>query len=195
MLEMKFTPVAMEDVAADGAVRGYASLFERPDAQGDIVAAGAFHSSLADRRGRGAVKFLWQHDPMAPIGVWDQIEEDAHGLRVAGRLLTDTSLGRDAASLLAAGALDGLSIGFQTRQAEKTSNGRRLLEVDLWEISLVTFPMLAGARAEPTRPQATEPPLGPAPDSPAPDLAQRSRSQRLAAAMADARDALRRPLL
>ncbi|MFN3616252.1 MAG: HK97 family phage prohead protease, partial [Rubrimonas sp.] len=116
------------------------------DEGGDVVAAGAFAASLA-RRGRN-VKLLWQHDPTQPIGVWESLREDARGLRVSGRLLSEVRRGAEAAALLKAGAVDGLSIGYRVIRSEKTAQGgRRLLEVDLWEVSLVTFPMLQAARA------------------------------------------------
>lgn len=154
MLETKFTALdgAPRALVKDGRFTGYASLFERADAAGDRVARGAFARSLQERGPRRVgephgVKLLWQHQAGAPIGVWERIGEDDRGLRVSGRLLLELQAGREAAALLAAGALDGLSIGFQTRRAEALAGGRRLLDVDLWEVSLVTFPMLAGARA------------------------------------------------
>ena len=93
------------------------------------------------------MKMLWQHDPTQPIGVWDEVREDAKGLWVRGRILPDVDKGREAGALLAAGAIDGLSIGYRTVRAERNAKGQRLLqEVELWEVSLVTFPMLAEAR-------------------------------------------------
>ncbi len=91
---------------------------------------------------------LFQHDPSSPIGVWRELREDARGLFVRGQLAPGVAQARELGALLAAGALDGLSIGFKTRRArhERKSGRRYLLEVDLWEISLVTFPMLPGAR-------------------------------------------------
>ena len=90
---------------------------------------------------------LWQHDPAQPIGVWDEVREDLKGLWVSGRILTDVDRGREAAALIGAGAMDGLSIGYRTVTAEKDAKGRRLLrELELWEVSLVTFPMLPEAR-------------------------------------------------
>ncbi len=145
-LETKFSPLAREDV--EGAVlSGYASVFGIPDQNGDIVEAGAFDASLRRLRdsGRG-VKMLWQHDPAEPIGVWSDVAEDALGLRVRGRLLNDVARGAEATALIHAGAIDGLSIGYRTVRAEKAGRGRRLIELDLWEVSLVTFPMLPDAR-------------------------------------------------
>ncbi len=90
---------------------------------------------------------LWQHDPGQPIGVWDEVREDAVGLWVKGRILTEVEKGREAAALVQAGAIDGLSIGYRTVKAERDGKGQRLLsELELWEVSLVTFPMLPEAR-------------------------------------------------
>lgn len=129
-------------------VAGYASLFGVKDQGGDVVEKGAYGGSLARLARSGErVKMLWQHDPAQPIGVWDEVKEDGHGLWVKGRILTEVEKGREAAALLAAGAIDGLSIGYRTVKAERDGKGRRLLqELELWEVSLVTFPMLAQAR-------------------------------------------------
>lgn len=149
-------PVAM----AEGAViRGYASVFGVADRGGDRVAPGAFAAGLSRLAAEGRrVKMLWQHDPGRPIGVWDQVREDARGLWVEGRILTELALGREAAALVAAGAIDGLSIGYRTRAAEKAAGGRRLTEVELWEVSLVTFPMLPAARLSQARTKGEAPP-------------------------------------
>lgn len=148
-LERKFCRADPARASADGTeVTGYASVFGACDQGGDIVARGAYARSLAalGRAGR-RVRMLWQHDPAQPIGVWDEIREDDRGLFVKGRVLTDVARGREAAALLAAGAIDGLSIGYRTVKAEKDANGRRVLsDLDLWEVSLVTFPMLPDAR-------------------------------------------------
>lgn len=129
-------------------IEGYASLFGEMDQGGDLVAAGAYAASLdrLAKKGRG-VKLLWQHDPTQPIGIWDEVREDKRGLYVKGRLLTEVARGREAAALIEAGAIDGLSIGYRTVKAHKDDAGRRVLsEVELWEVSLVTFPMLPEAR-------------------------------------------------
>ena len=133
----------------DGAVvAGYASLFGKRDQGGDIVQKGAYAASLARLAATGrAVKMPWQHDPAQPIGVWDEVRKDAVGLWVKGRILTEVEKGREAAALLTAGAIDGLSIGYRTVRAERDGKGQRLLaELELWEVSLVTFPMQAEAR-------------------------------------------------
>lgn len=133
---------------SDGSIEGYASLFGVVDEGGDVVLPGAYAKSLRDIKARGdKVRMLWQHDPSQPIGIWDEIVEDTKGLWVKGRLLSDIAKGREAIALINAGAMDGLSIGYKTVRAERNSKGeRQLLELDLWEISLVTFPMLRGAR-------------------------------------------------
>jgi hypothetical protein len=133
----------------DGVFEGYASLFNREDLGHDVIAPGAFRESLLNR-GAARIKMLFQHDPAEPIGVWDEIREDARGLYVCGRLMTAVSKAREVLELMRAGALDGLSIGFKAVKAKRdaASGVRRLEKVDLWEISVVTFPMLPGARVE-----------------------------------------------
>ncbi|MGD9540652.1 HK97 family phage prohead protease [Methylocystis sp.] len=130
-----------------GAFSGYASLFGVVDSGGDMVMAGAFARSLI-KRGAQGVKMLWQHQAAEPIGMWTSIAEDSRGLKVEGRLDLSVARAREALSLMRKGAIDGLSIGFRTQRAttEKSSGVRRLHEIDLWEISIVTFPMLPQAR-------------------------------------------------
>ena len=144
-LETKFCNGPGTVTVTDGQViSGYASLFGQSDQGGDSVTAGAYRTSLAKGR---RIRMLWQHDPAQPIGVWDEVREDARGLWVKGRLLTDIARAREAASLIAAGAIDGLSIGYRTIRARKDDSGtRHLIDLDLWEVSLVTFPMLPEAR-------------------------------------------------
>lgn len=147
--ERKFARLDAEITVRDGTrLEGYASLFGLADQGNDVVAKGAYGASLKRLAagGRG-VKMLWQHDPAQPIGIWDEVREDDRGLWVKGRLLPEVDKGREAAALLAAGAIDGLSIGYRTVRSERDGKGRRLLqELELWEVSLVTFPMLPEAR-------------------------------------------------
>ena len=134
---------------------GYASLFGQADDQGDIVSPGAFASALR-RRGTGRIALLYQHEPARPVGVWTKLQEDARGLWVEGQLALDAQDSRNAHALLKAGALTGLSIGFHTVTAQRRPGGGRLLhEIDLWEISLVTFPMLDTARVAQVKQQDT----------------------------------------
>lgn len=153
-LETKFAASEEGLSLIDGSViEGYASLFDATDRGGDIVCKGAYAQSLValDAAGR-QVKMLWQHDPSQPIGVWDEIREDGRGLWVKGRILNAVARGREACALVEAGAIDGLSIGYRTVRASKNDQGQRLLkEVELWEVSLVTFPMLPQARLDASR--------------------------------------------
>lgn len=130
-------------------IAGYASLFWTRDLNDDVAAAGAFAASLA-RTGAAGVRMLCQHDAAAPVGVWDEIAEDGRGLFVRGRIIEATPQGRMCAALVRAGAMDGLSIGFRARRArpDESRRLRVLTEIELWEVSVVTFPMLPGARIE-----------------------------------------------
>jgi uncharacterized protein len=134
------------DTAA-GTFAGYASLFGVPDLGGDVVMKGAFRRSLK-RRGPLGVKLLFQHDPSQPIGVWLSIAEDYRGLFVKGRLMPEVARAREVLALMRARALDGLSIGFRTVKGSRdpTTGLRHLREIDLWEVSIVTFPMQPDAR-------------------------------------------------
>ncbi len=148
-LEHKFAKFgAALSVTDNAGIEGYASLFGQADQGGDIVEKGAYARSIkALKRAGRKVKMLWQHDPAQPIGVWDEVREDDRGLWVKGRLLQSTQKGREAAALIGAGAIDGLSIGYRAVKAGKNDKGQRLLsELELWEVSLVTFPMLPSAR-------------------------------------------------
>ena len=148
-LEHKFCRLGEDVTVIDGVeIAGYASLFGKCDQGGDVVQSGAYSKSLgALSAANRTVKMLWQHDPAQPIGVWDEVREDDRGLFVKGRILADVEKGREAVALLEAGAIDGLSIGYRTVRAQKDGKGQRLLsELELWEVSLVTFPMLPDAR-------------------------------------------------
>lgn len=148
-LECKFARFGDGLKIQDGhVIAGYASLFGAVDQGNDVVAQGAYAASLAALTAKGGqVKMLWQHDPALPIGIWDEVREDDKGLWVKGRLLDTVEKGREAIALIEAGAIDGLSIGYRTRKASKNTKGQRLLnELELWEVSLVTFPMLPSAR-------------------------------------------------
>ncbi|WP_101068938.1 HK97 family phage prohead protease [Roseovarius salinarum] len=148
-LERKFCRFDAALTVSDGMViEGYASRFDQRDQGGDVVARGAYGTALSRMKRDGRrVKMLWQHDPAQPIGTWEEVREDDTGLYVKGRLLEDVGRAREAAVLIGAGAIDGLSIGYRTVRATKNDKGQRLLtELELWEVSLVTFPMLPSAR-------------------------------------------------
>ncbi len=150
-LETKYTSLsALTETGETGRIKGYATRYGEPDQSGDIVMPGAFGTSLGRLKSAGrTVKFLWQHDATRPIGVWNQVIENNTGLFVSGEVLTDLALGKEASILMSAGAVDGLSIGYRVVRSEpnRETGGRNLHEIDLWEVSLVTFPMLPTARA------------------------------------------------
>lgn len=145
--EMKFHALDLKTIETDGGFEGYASLFNREDLGHDVIAPGAFAESLG-KRGTHGVKLLFQHDPNQPIGVWQTLKEDARGLYARGQLMPDVAKAREVLSLMRAGALDGLSIGFKALKGrrDQRTGVRRLEKIDLWEISVVTFPMLPEAR-------------------------------------------------
>jgi HK97 family phage prohead protease len=141
--------LSIKATGEDGSVEGYGSVFGVRDSYDDVIAAGAFKGSLAEHKAAGTMPaMLWQHDPSEPIGVWTEMVEDERGLRIKGKLALDTARGKEAHALLKMGALNGLSIGFVSKQwaYDRDSEVRTLTEVDLWEVSLVTFPANAASR-------------------------------------------------
>ncbi|MBU7579707.1 MAG: HK97 family phage prohead protease [Porphyrobacter sp.] len=120
---------------------GYAALFDIADAGRDTIRRGAFTRTLAGRQ--GPLPLYWQHRPDQPIGVIEYAAEDARGLRVIARI--DRPHSR-AAHMLKAGQVSGLSFGFRTRAARQSAAGRELIDVELFEISLVTRPLHPMAR-------------------------------------------------
>lgn len=131
-------------IDGDGRFAGYASVFNRLDSGGDIVLPGSFAKSLAKRRGR--IRLLFQHDPKEPVGTWESMAEDSHGLFVTGRLVPGVPRSDALRRLIENRALDGLSIGFRTVKASRQAGKRLLHEIDLYEVSIVTFPMMEEAR-------------------------------------------------
>ena len=128
-----------------GTFTGYGSIFGNEDQGSDIMQKGAFTKSL-EQRPASKVKLLYQHKTDEPIGIFESMYEDEKGLFVKGRLAMGTQKGREAYELLKMGALDGMSIGFRADPDKQGYNEnkrgtRTLKEVDLMEISLVTFPM------------------------------------------------------
>jgi HK97 family phage prohead protease len=144
-IESVFRPRTTID--RDGVVEGYASLFGEIDQARDMVMPGAFTRTLATRSVR-RIPMLFQHDPAEPIGIWFDLHEDHLGLKARGKLIPDVQRSREVFALVRDGAIDGLSIGFRTvkGRVDPRSRVRKLDQVELWEISIVTFPLLAGAR-------------------------------------------------
>lgn len=126
-----------------GVVEGYGSVFDVVDSYDDVVEKGAFARTLKEGR---SPAMLWQHDPSEPIGVWESMREDDTGLFVRGRF-ANTQRGQEAYELVKIGALSGLSIGYSVKDARLEKNGVRVLtDIELWEVSPVTFPANDAAR-------------------------------------------------
>ena len=139
----------LKAIGADGTVEGYGSVFGVRDNYDDVIAKGAFIQSLKDHKAAGTMPaMLWQHDADKPIGVWTEMVEDEKGLRIKGQLALETVKGKEAHALLKMGALNGLSIGFMSKEwaYDRDTEVRTLTAIDLWEVSLVTFPANEKAR-------------------------------------------------
>src|SRR3954454_18673180 len=175
----------------EGVVEGYASLFGELDQARDMVMPGAFRETLR-LRGVNRIPMLFQHDPAEPGCIWLELTEDSRGLYAPRKLIPEFTRGRELLALLREGAIDGLSIGFRTVRGriDPRSRIRKLDQVDLWEISIVTFPLLAGARVRavkemgaPSRPishararaEREFGALGPTPRAPEPLVVYRKR--------------------
>ncbi|MEM9501964.1 MAG: HK97 family phage prohead protease [Pseudomonadota bacterium] len=120
---------------------GYAALFDIADADRDVIRRGAFTQTIAERS--APLPLLWQHRPDQPIGTIESVSEDERGLRIIARLDKSDSRG---AQMLKRGEVTGLSFGYRARDSRKDENGRELLGIDLFEVSLVTHPLQHGAR-------------------------------------------------
>lgn len=149
-MEMKQMRVAAEIKAtSEGVIEGYGSVFGNVDSYGDIVVAGAFDQTLVEAKDQSRLPaMLWQHNPDEPIGVWTEMRQDKRGLIVKGTLAMTTQRGREAFELIKMGALSGLSIGYSTVKSsfDEQTGVRSLLQLDLWEVSPVTFPANGAAR-------------------------------------------------
>ena len=133
----------MNDNTLIADIEGYASIFHERDLNGDIMAPGAFAASLKKSE---PVRMLYQHAAETPIGRWTALREDRRGLFIRGEILLSSPKAREVHALVKGGAIDGLSIGYQTVRARKEKAARRILEASLWEVSIVTFPMAKHAR-------------------------------------------------
>ncbi len=136
------TPVQIDTWQGSGVFSGYASVFGVIDSQADMMMPGAFQSSLDAVQSGRAIKLLWQHDTSQPVGKITALREDAYGLWMQGELLLDVQQGKEAFALLKQEAIKGLSIGYSPLkwQIDADTGVRFLYEVDLWEVSVVTFP-------------------------------------------------------
>ena len=147
--EVRSFALQIKAAGDDGTVEGYGSVFGVRDNCDDVIAKGAFVQSLKDHKAAGTMPaMLWQHDADKPIGVWTEMVEDEKGLRIKGQLAMETVKGKEAHALLKMGALNGLSIGFMSKEwaYDRDTEVRTLTAIDLWEVSLVTFPANEKAR-------------------------------------------------
>ena len=147
--EVRSFALQIKATGDDGTVEGYGSVFGVRDNYDDVIAKGAFMDSLKSHKAAGTMPaMLWQHDADKPIGVWTEMVEDEKGLRIKGQLAMETVKGKEAHALLKMGALNGLSIGFMSKEwaYDRETEVRTLTAIDLWEVSLVTFPANEKAR-------------------------------------------------
>lgn len=138
------TRLEIKDLTASGSFAGYGNVYNVVDEGGDIVAPGCFSDSLSEWRAKGMQPaMLWQHRPGEPIGAYQVVREDKTGLYVEGSLALKTVRGSEAYELLKMDAISGLSIGYETDEAsiDQKTGIRTITKADLWEVSLVTFPM------------------------------------------------------
>lgn len=136
-------PLEIKSVDENGTFTGYGSVFHNEDSYGDIVRPGAFKKTLEKWAAKGRFPpMLWQHWRGDPIGVFTQMREDERGLYVEGKLLiADIAKAREAYALLKEKGLGGMSIGYREIATRQNEDGTQdLLELDLWEVSVVTFP-------------------------------------------------------
>lgn len=147
--EVKFASLNLESITDEGVFEGYASLFSTLDLSKDSVSKGAFAKGLKHKSPL-SIKMLYQHNPSEQIGIWQTIKEDHKGLYVKGKLLKEIQKAKEVWALMKQGALDGLSIGYKTVRSKSINKGsiRQLLEIELYEISIVTFPMHPDARVQ-----------------------------------------------
>lgn len=131
----------LKELSEEGVISGYGAIFNNVDDYGDRIVPGAFGKCLARHAAaKTAPLMLWNHNSDKPIGVWTEMAEDKKGLKVTGKLVMDVPLAKEVYALLKAGAMRGLSIGYRTVSDAIEGNVRLLKEIDLWEVSPVTFP-------------------------------------------------------
>lgn len=147
MIETQAFPIEFKNLSETGEIVGLASVYGNIDRQGEAVAPGAFRASIARLAGKG-LPMMREHRADLTCGVWTGFEETGGALRVTGKLLLDTVAGRDAYSLAKAGALGGLSVGFNGAKRTIATGKRMITEADLVEVSLVAIPANAQAVIE-----------------------------------------------
>lgn len=156
-MKTKDFALQVKDLSEDGTFEGYGSVFGNVDSYGEKVVPGAFVKSLAAHKREGtSVLMLWNHDPHQPIGVWEDLAEDAKGLWGKGRFLLDIQRAREVHTLAKNKAIGGLSIGYREVDVDDDKGVRLLKELNLYEISPVTFPANRRARIEAVKSERME---------------------------------------
>lgn len=154
---LQFANAPQLEIKADssGLISGYGSIFGNVDSYNERVLPGAFKGSIEEHKRRGSrIKMLWQHRQDVPIGIWRSAAEDSKGLLLEGQINLKTDAGRNAYEHIMAGDVDSLSIGYREIKARQASDGvRDLIELDLFEVSPVTFPAnrsatISGAKSQ-----------------------------------------------
>lgn len=156
-MKTKYFALQVKNLSEDGTFTGYGSVNGNVDSYGERVIPGAFAASLAKHQREGTnVLMLWQHNPDEPIGIWEDLAEDAKGLRGTGRLILEVQKAREIYALMKNNAIGGLSIGYREIKATPDGNVRNLEELDLREISPVSFPANRRARIEAVKSERME---------------------------------------
>lgn len=163
-MEHKICRMQLKAIDATGVFEGYGAAFGNVDLGGDIIVPGAFAKSIQSIKESGRLlPALWQHDCDEPIGVYTELSEDEFGLKFTGKLVLEVEQAAEALALMKAGAVTGMSIGYAPVEYEfdVETGVRTLREVDLYEISPVTFPMnelarISGAKRGSYRPSLKE---------------------------------------
>jgi HK97 family phage prohead protease len=139
----------LKEIKDDGEFEGYGAVFGNVDQHDDIIEKGAFRRTLSEKP-LSAIKMLFQHDSHQPIGIWTDMKEDERGLYVKGKLLIKVQRAAEVLELMRNKVIDGLSIGYKTIKSmrDESTGIRKLLDVDLWEVSAVTFPANPQARVD-----------------------------------------------
>lgn len=145
VLRKKAISLAVKATKDDGTFSGLGSVFNNVDSYGDVVVPGAFEKTIAKHKSAGTMPaLLWQHDARSPIGVYTDMAENGDGLALDGQFALKTQLGMEAHELTKMKALRGLSIGFTVPKGGMEYDSEKgimlLKEIDLWEVSVVTFP-------------------------------------------------------
>ena len=156
-MKTKDFALQVKDLSEDGTFEGYGSIFGNVDSYGEKVLPGAFVESLAKHKRKGSrVLMLWNHNAIEPIGVWDDLAEDAKGLWGKGQLILEVQRAREIHALMKRGGIGGLSIGYRELDTDQDGAVRLLKKLELYEISPVSFPANRRARIEAVKSERME---------------------------------------